>query len=349
MSSRPAKPSGKRTIPTTTLSGEVEAEYVRTMVRILREARLNAHYPDGVALREHLGCMGPEAHQGLYAGLEIDRRSGLPTYREWTRVQTDVALADRLLRGLGDPMELERRAREGEHLIFGKNLLKHRYYSAIRGKRLVPLGEMKVALRRVDPEGHTAWFTVVLDKLGSSGLFVRFTVDLAQTDSVWNRPLLRLDEDAARHTEPLRSLVFRFASLDAELTFLKLASLDGIEVERVVKGTVGPVLFAGQGGSGPMGELMAEHGRGFVAAFPLDMAACDLEEDRDNDPLADLMARSLSEEGRAEYEQTRERMGYRVFKDRKFVVSANLEEPLRSLCDRASTRNIIKVVKEHDR
>lgn len=345
MATDPAQPTGPKTIPSVTLTGEVESEYVQSLAAILREARLNVHYPEAAALRDHVGCMSPQVHQGLYGGLDIDRRSGLPTYKEWTRVQTDVTLAEQMLDDLGERDRLEKRARERDHLIYGKQLLKHHYYSAIRGKRLAQLGGMKVALRRVDPETRTAWFNVVLDKLDASGLFVRFTIDLAQTDSVWNRSVVRLDADSVQHTAEFRTLIYRFTSLDAEFTFFKLVTFGGLTVERVVKGTVGPVLFAGREAPGDLGRLMAEQDQGFVAAFPLDMAACDLAADRDNDPLEDPMIHALSGDAKAEYERAREGMGYRVFKDRKFVVSANLKQTIRDWCDRAGTKNIIKVVR----
>ena len=116
-------------------------------------------------------------------------------------------------------------------------------------------------------------------------------------------------------------------------------------MERVVKGTVGPVLFAGREAPGELGALMAQQEQGFVAAFPLDMAACDLAADRDNDPLEDPMVASLSGEAKGEYEKAREGMGYRVFKDRKFVVSANLQQTIRNWCNQSNTKNIIKVVR----
>jgi len=349
MATDPSQPTGPKTIPSVTLTEEVESQYVRSLSAILREARLNVHYPNAAALRDHVSCMSPQVHHGLYGGLDIDRRSGLPTYKEWTRVQTDVTLAQQMLDDLGERDRLERRARERDHLIYGKQLLKHHYYSAIRDKRLAQLGDMKVALRRVDPDTRTAWFNVVLDKLDATGLFVRFTIDLSQTHSVWNRSLVRLDADSAKHTEEFRTLIYRFTSLDAEFTFFKLVTFGGLTVERVVKGTVGPILFAGREAPGALGALMAKQNQGFVAAFPLDMAACDLAADRDNDPLDDPLVRALSGDAKAEYESARESMGYRVFKDRKFVVSANLQQTLRDWCDAAGTKNIIKVVREASR
>ena len=340
-------PRSPQQIPTALLTGDVEREYVEQLGALLRCARLNVHFPEAARLRDHVGAMSPDMHRGLYPGIEIDLRSGLPTYKEWTRVQTDHTLAAQMISDLGTRDHLERRAVEqAEHQIYGKQLLKHHYFQALVDRKLAPLGDMKVALRRVDPDTRTAWFNVVLDKLDASGLFVRFTIDLGQQSSVWKTPIVRLDQDTAKHTDEFRALIYRFTSLDAEFTFFKLVTFGHLTVERVVKGTVGPIHFAGRDAPGALGKLVAGYQRGYVANFPLDMAAIDLAEDRDNDPLEDPMSASLTDEARPEYERTRESLGYKVFKDRKFVASPNLVPLVREFCDTAGTKNIINTVRD---
>ena len=63
--------------------------------------------------------------------------------------------------------------------------------------------------------------------------------------------------------------------------------------------------------------------------------------DRNNDPLADLLGQHLSPTGRAEYEEARQRLGYRVTKDRKFVVDRESLPAVTALCQGAGTRNVI--------
>ena len=346
MAPPPERPVPRKTLPTAYLTGEVEQEYVHQLAAVLQTSRLNVHYPDSRALRAHVEAFSPEVHRGLYDGLEIDLRSGLPTYKEWTRVQTDCRLAPEVLKDLGPREALEQRAAQRDAQIYGKQLLKHLYYSELLDRRIAPLGTMNVQLRRVDPERQTAWFNVVLDKLDASGLFVRFTIDLAQRNSVWNRPLVRLNEDTARHTEEFQSLIYRFTSLDAEFTFFKLVTFGNLQVERVVKGTVGPVVFAGRPAPDALHTLMGGRRSGLLACFPLDMVATDLAEDRDNDPLSDLMSAALTEEAEADYERARTQFGYHVFKDCKFVTSQDVQTDLRAFCDRLGTKNIIKTVRD---
>ncbi len=325
-------------IPSRLLAGDDESAYVKRLRAVLGAARLGAHWPDGTRLGAHVGAMAPGVHRGLYPGLEIDLRSGLPTYKEWTRVQTDVRIAGDQLRQLGAPEDVRRKAAAHPGRIHEKQLAKLDYYAALRDVTLAPLGEMSVALRRVQPERRRAEFHVVLDKLDASGLFVRYSIDLAQCAEAWSRPVVVLDEETARHTEGFRSLIYQFTSLDSEFTFLRLATLGGLELERVIKGVVGPLALPWTQAGEAVRPLLGTDG--FVAMFALDMAATDLPADRDNDPFADLMRERLSPQARDEYDASRKRFGYKVFKDRKFVAPTALLPALRKLCAERGARNV---------
>lgn len=329
------------TIPTTELKGEDVETYVRGLTTVIRRARLNQQYPDPRRLTSHLEVLSPTIHRGLYPTLDIDERSGLPTYREWTRVQTDVGLAEKLLRQLGSEHELRRRAKNSGDPIHAKQLTKHAYYGDLLGRKTAPLGDMQVALRRVDPEEETAHFHVILDKLDASGVFVRYSVDLSQQASVWTRPMVVLDDETAHHTDDLKALVYRFSSLDAELTFANLVTTEGLGVERVCKGTIGPVFWSEHSHSSPFGSLLDAHEAGVVATFALDMASVDVAADRHNDPLEGPMTSRLSDGAQNAYRQAREKIGFHVYKDRKFVVSSELADAIQDFCKAQSTQNIV--------
>ena len=133
--------------------------------------------------------------------------------------------------------------------------------------------------------------------------------------------------------------------MDAELTFVKLAAEPQLTVERVVKGTVGPVWMgcckeARQVAPPSLQPLLADQDA-FVAGFGLDMAAVDLAADRDNDPLERLLADRLSEQAREEYQAARRRYGFKVFKDRKLVVPRALQAQARAWCGGRGTRNVV--------
>ena len=332
------------TAPMVTFRGEEERDYVTWAVRALRAARLNNQYPDPRALMTHIGAMSPDAHRGLYDGIQVQLPSGLPSYKEWTRIQTDAQLAKDVLDDLPPESELRARAAADPESIYARQLAKHGYYGELVGKTFATLGDMDVKLRRVVPESKTAFFHVVLDKLDASGLFVRYTIDLAQRSSAWGRSIVRLDQEHARHTEELRTLIYRCTSLDSEFTLVKLAALSGVAVERVIKGTVGPFFIDPDHAPGDVAELLREHPGARIATFASDTAAIDISEDRDNDPLEGILLERLSEQGREGYESARRKLKYHVFKDRKFVVGRSFKRPLRDWLASAGTKNIVYTI-----
>lgn len=329
-------------IPELSLRGEDQERYVDLVARGIERARLNEHYPPGKRLAGQIRAMGPQAHLGLYGELKVDARTGLPTYREWTRVCADAELAPKVLAELPPIEELKPRAQAQPQGIHGKQLLKHHYYSQLREIDATPPSHMVVRLRKVDAKERRAWFHVVLDKLDASGLFVRFSIDLSQQASFWNRAMVELDDDAAKETEALRAIIYRMSSLDAELTFVRLADTEGLTVERVFKGTVGPIFVAGVPVPPGLAKVLPEGAPGMVASFGLDMASDDLARDGDNDPLDSLLTDRLPEDQARAYVQARRRYGYRVFKDRKLVVSGrSMVDGVQRFCSEMGTRNVV--------
>jgi hypothetical protein len=333
-------------IRSVTLTGEAEKSYLQRMLGTIRAARLNDQYCEARRLGAHMRAMSPEVHRGLYDGLQINLESGLPTYREWTRVQTDVSIAVEQLKQLGERRALAQRAAESDHEIHQQRLDRYDYFDEIADVRLAPLGAMDVALRRVDASRQEAAFFINFDKLDVTGVFVRFRIALTQRNQVWSSSAVRLDEDTASYTDEFKSMIYRFSSLDAEFTLTKLATLPGVDVQRLSRGTVGPVYFGGDFLEGqevpePFADLVGDDPTKFVALFGLEQAASDINESRNNDPVGGLFEAEISRAMRANYARARETMGYRVFKDRKFVVSRGLEGPLREICSAMNTQNII--------
>jgi hypothetical protein len=330
------------------LAGDAVQGYVDRVTRALARARLSEHYPPSRRLAAQIDAMGPRVHRGLYADLLVDRRSGLPSYREWARIRADAELAPQVLAELPASAELEARAEREPAGIWGKQWRKYGYYTHLSTLDATPPSHMTVQLRRVDPEARRAWFHVVLDKLDQSGVFVRASIELSQQSSFWSRPLLELDDDAARETEALRTIVYRLTSLDAELTFVRLSDTEGLMVERVIRGTVGPIYVEGTSLPPALAaELGSPPGPDFiVASFGLDMAAGDVAVDGNNDPIAALLGERLGPAGQAAYRDARQRYGYRVYKDRKLVVgSAALAAAVHRFCARMGTRNVVYVLR----
>lgn len=328
------------------LSDEAEGAYLTYLEKILRGARLNLYYPDARRLQSHLSCMHPAVHRGLYPGVQINQAAGLPTYREWTRVQTDVQIAADQLQKLGARATLVQKAASSSDPIHQKLLTKYDYYHDIQHRALAPLGDMQVALRRVEPERNTAFFHVVLDKLDASGLFVRYVIDLAQTAGAWNKRVVRLDEENAEHTEQFKSLIYKFTALDSEFTFAKLAALGGLSVERVARGSIGPIYWNAAQAPAALQPVFAQAQadgveNAFIAVFSLDMIADDIAEERDNDPLGDSMAAAMPADVQETLARARQSFGVRTFRDAKFVVPRAMIPAMQAFCAAQQTTNII--------
>lgn len=324
------------------LDGDEQRDYLERVAQAIERARLGEPYPPPHRLAAQLRAMGPQAHGGLYGALRVDRRSGLPTYPEWARISTDAELCPTVLRDLPPADELQARAAEAPASIHGKQWLKHRYYSHLQTIDGASPSQMHVDVRRVDPEQRRAWFRVVLDKLDVRGVFVRMTVEMSQHTERWTRAMVDLQGDMAEETEALRALIYRMTTVDAELTFVQLGQTAGVEVERVVKGSVGPMYVAAAAVPAPLLEAVGSLGQDdLIASFAQDTAALDLHSDGDNDPLSRLAPPRTPEE-QAVFGQARAELGYRVFKDRKFVVSSRSLEPrVHAFCRRAGTRNVV--------
>jgi hypothetical protein len=329
--------------PSLRYQGPDAERYISMLTRALRSARLNTFFTDSRALISHVEPLAPSITSDLYEGVEVNLHSGLPTYREWTRVQTDVQIAAEQLAQLGPRAPLATRAASARDPIFAKQLAKHDYYTKLRGRALAPLGAMTVSLRRVDAAQRRAWFHVVLDKLDVSGVFVRYAIDLSQQSGVWNEQVVRLDAEHARHTQGFQDLIYQFTSLGSVFTWAKLTSIQGLELERISRGVVGPIYLSPEYAPEPLQAVwdgvQVEHG--FIATFGQDIISNDIAEARDNDPLTGLLPDPVPADARATFNAVRANAGVNHYLERKFVVPRAMVPNMNAFCMSRGTRNIV--------
>ena len=339
--------------------------YLELLTRALQAARLNNSYPERRQLQNTVDTLRDGLKQAVYGELYVDARSGLPNLASFTRVATDREVAAESLARMGKREELLARRDEAE--VFARLAAKHAYYEKLQKLELAPVDHHRVLLRRHDPASGTAAFRIELTKLDASGVYLRLMIELTQVSSLWRRKVIDLDEDGetAAANEAFRGTVYRCADLDAETLFVRLHGIDGVVVERVARGVIGPALFSlpvrGQGGvavrrtmeapadalgeawhawSVGVGAAETEHPE-LLVAFATDSAAGDIREEKSNDPLAPLLAQRLGPQEGARYRTLRERFPFKVFKDRKFVATPGLKAAVQAVCAAAGTRNII--------
>ena len=351
------------TLHTQALRGEVVPAYLERLSKGMRAARLNNTFPDRRRIQGSLDTMKLAMDAGLYEQLYVDARAGLPNMASFTRVLTDHELASGSLERMSATAHYEKKRDEAE--VYERLLGKRRYLEAIVDKPYAPLDEQRVQLRRHDPATGTAEFRLDLTKLDATGIYVRITIELTQVGSMWRRKVIDLDSDgeSAAANEAFHATVYRNASYDAEHLFIHMHDIEGVSVDRVQRGVIGPVLFRLPHAAGsPVVAAEPEHANKRLArawrswletgakasdtpelmmCFQTDIAARDVREEKSNDPLEDLLSTSIQDSERARYQHTRERFPFKVFKDRKFVVTPGVEPLAKAICQAAGTKNLI--------
>jgi len=207
------------------LDPEHAARWCEALRAALRTLRLNLYFPPWAAVAEHvrgIGLLPPGAR------LRIDAATGLPHLEEWLRVGIDRELAPELLERLA-PAE-----REGD----APTAAKAAYFRALL--EVTPLAGSGVRASLVSRGAGRAAFEVVVDRIALSvPRFVRWTLRIE--DSAGGRFSVaetetRASGDFARRlrvigTQPVATAV---ALLEAE---------QGLTVEEVVRGEIGPALW----------------------------------------------------------------------------------------------------------
>lgn len=338
--------------------------YLSLIGRALQAARLNNTFPDRRLLQSSFDTLREALRLGVYNELYVDARAGLPNLASLTRVCTDREIAAESLARLGPREQLLAHAVEDPAFVRIAN--KHSYYEKVQKLELAPVDHHRVLLRRHDPGSGTAAFRIELTKLDASGIYMRLMIELTQVSSVWRRKVIDLDKDGetAAANEAFRSTVYRCAALDAETLFVRLHGIEGVRVERVSRGLIGPALFSlptGDDGirvlrtaeapDDPLGKAWHAWSVGsgaaeteqpeVLVAFATDAAAGDIREEKSNDPLSPLLSQRLGEAEAARYRAIREKYPFKVFKDRKFVATAGLKAAVQAVCEAAGTKNIV--------
>lgn len=348
------------TLHTQSLREPVVTPYLDRLVEALKSARLNNSFPDRRRLQGSLETMQKAMAAKLYEQVYVDARAGLPNMASFTRVVTDHEVAVGSLQRMSETAHYEARRDEAE--VYARLLDKRRYYESITGQPYAPLDEHRVQLRRHDPASGTAEFRIDLTKLDATGVYVRIAIELTQVAGTWRRKIIDLDADgeSAEASQAFHATVYRNASFDAEHLFIHMHDIEGVSVDRVQRGVVGPALFylpyqhdyvapaEPEQASTRMAhawQRWLDKGAGdqpeLLISFQSDIAARDVRDEKSNDPLEPLLSTRIQDSERARYEHVRQRFPFKVFKDRKFVATPGLEGLARAVCEAAGTKNLV--------
>ncbi|MBI5245321.1 MAG: hypothetical protein HY922_16785 [Elusimicrobia bacterium] len=315
--------------------GDLEA-YCSTAARLILAGRLNHWFPDPYGCAEYLRCLSASVREGVCDGAHLDLTTGLPTLKDLVTVQADREIAADFV------AQNEERKAAGRKST-PKVDAKLAYYRRILSVELPPLARLAVRLRRVIKARSAASFEVVFDKIDPAEmLFVRYTLLLEQEDRVWGSAFLERSGDYSRQTAAFREKMEKFAQDDSEIAFLLLGKVEGVRIEEVTRGRIGPLWSPWA--PAPAGWGVSPSGREFILHLPLDRASVDVGDDRDNDPFEDIYRDFLSAFTRPLVDEEALRLGYRVHKDRKFVATPGAAEALASKLREAGTQNMVYVL-----
>ncbi|RMG99160.1 MAG: hypothetical protein D6705_03980 [Deltaproteobacteria bacterium] len=296
------------------LEGDAARAYARAASVLLRRAPGHPALPPLRRLRNTLAVL---AAQDRAPRIFVDRRTGLPSLASLTRAK----------------VRAERAGRTG---------------------RAAPADVDAFEARVLHEEGAMLRVRIQLYKIAGDGHWIGLVAHLRWTRGAGPRWIAPAAGCSAEVDDRLRTLLYTWATHDSELSFTRLADLDGIEVERIERGVVGPLRLS-LPGAGVVALHGAEQVDPFLAAWTVAVRKADHplglldlfsdacvagdDPDHDNDPRARLLEATLSAAGRASRDARRMERPYGVVKDRWFVATPPLDEAVRRLCRRAGTSN----------
>jgi hypothetical protein len=212
----------------------------------------------GDAIPGYLGALG--------AALEALRLNR--TFPEWERVRAHLAAMAR--RPPDEPLRID----PTSGLPIPREWVRARVEAELRGESaLLPARAVTVALRNV--RDGVASYAVQVDRLDVvTATVARYSLVVA------DRPgrVVSVGQLDLQPSPELRAQLELLSTQDAALGFAVLEQ-EGVRVEEVVRGVIGPAALPGAGPSLPVG--------GLVLSACLERASIDLEDQRVDDPLAD--------------------------------------------------------------
>lgn len=326
----------------TRLGGEHMHIYLEFLRNLVRGARLNKFFPDPDALDNLYKAMSdlPEADPSL----QISLKTGLPSEKEIGKIIADKELAPRILKAAS----VEDLKKRGDAASL-RMLEKHDYFTFLNEGKFPKRTHLEMWLRQVDEHKRIAYFTTIFERFDpTEGVFVRYTIQLAQQHARWSKAQVELQGDDLQYTQGFRNVISRYSSDEAEFAFILLSDLPNITVQEVVRGRMGPLWFDGVMMPPEIEQLMKKHPGNFILNLPSERvnapsekSASSVREDKNCDPFARFYRESLSPEVRGLADARAEKLGYKVFKERKFCCTRGIEAPLKELLARHGHKCVI--------
>lgn len=245
------------------LRGEEASRWARDWGLALLKLRLNKQFPPYKPLAETALALA------LSGSLRLDPQTGQLAPREWVRARADRELAAETLQRFAD-LDVQRLpAEEAQRLQH-----KRAYLAALLQTEPPEARSIEVALRH--REGDRASYRVIVDRIDiASGTVARYTLLL------WDTPGRRISEGelALAASREFSERLALLSTQDAALAFAVLRG-QGLSVDEIVRGVVGPAVLPGQAGPEELRSLS-----GVAVSACLERVSLDLAHGHVDDPI----------------------------------------------------------------
>lgn len=349
-------PEYERDLPTPALTHGVDPTQYRILLRdadadqfldhlrrLVKGGRLNQFYPNPNGLDNLYRLMAPSGNLGIDPEIRINPRCGLPSEPDIGRVLADKDAASRFL-SRNDTAEVNSRTDEASFKLHRRLQYLRDVHKSDLPKRI----HHELKLRKIDLVSKTASFYSIFERYDpGEGVFTRYTITLQHQDSRWNKAQIEMQGDDLKATEAFRAVISRYHSDEAEFAFILLSEVPGIKVEEVVRGRVGPLWFK-EADTMPeeVRRLLEQNPGNFILNFPLERVVINssAKEDLQADPFSRLYRNTVEGEAKQFALERAEKLGYRVFKERKFCVTKAIAQPFQQLLAERNARCIVYTV-----
>lgn len=323
---------------------EADADtYLEFLRKLIRGGKLNQFFPNPTGMDNLYRLMSPSGNLGIDPMIRLNPRCNMPSEPDIGRVLADKEAAARFLQR-NDTAEVASRTDEASAKL-------HRRIAYLRDVHKSDLPKrfsMDLKLRRIDPLSKTASFYAIFERYDpGEGVFTRYTISLAHQHTRWSKNQIELQGDDLQATEAFRNVISRYSSDEAEFAFILLSEVPSIKVEEVVRGRVGPLWFKeAETVPDEIRTLLEQNPGNFIMNFPLERVVVqpNAKEDLLTDPFARLYRFSVTGEAQRVAMEKAEKLGYRVFKERKFCVSKGIGPAFQEFLAQRKARCIVYTI-----
>lgn len=183
---------------------------------------------------------------------------------------------------------------------------------------------VEARVRRAD--GQRADVRLVVDRFDpGASLFRRLTLELETDDA----PGLEVRGDDVGLGGDLRDTLFRYATADPELLFLRLGAVRGVQPRELAWGQTGPLVFDGVATPGPLRQLVNEVPGIAVLCCSFARVKRAAETDRRTDPLQTPLRERMGADAWAALRASLPHDGYAVHTQLQLLCERRVRDAVR--------------------